>query len=148
MAQEHPDPEPEPVASAMATAEPTADAPEPPAVEQPPQGSVPPSVWKAAQWPPNPIGPFGRFVRNRLTQVAAALLVGALIGGGTVALINKHNNGNSSNFQPDDRFGRGRDGSGYGQFPGGGPFGNGQQGNGFGNGSSSGSSQGGQGTGT
>ena len=161
MAEEHPNPEQEP-ASAVATeerpaenAEQPAAGEQPAAAEQPPQGPVPPPTWGAAgQRPPRPIGPFGHFVRNRLTQIAAALLVGALIGGGTVAIIDNHNNGNT--VQPGNQFGTGRFGNGYGQFPGGGGFGNGfgngQQGNGFGDGSGSssggGSTQGGQGTGT
>jgi hypothetical protein len=68
---------------------------------------------------------FGRFVRNRATHLVAAVVVGALIGGGTVAIVdNAH--------QPAPAFrevGPGGPFNGH-HFPG---FGSGRGGQGFGN---------------
>jgi hypothetical protein len=68
---------------------------------------------------------FGRFVRNRATHLVAAVVVGALIGGGTVAIVdNAH--------QPAPAFREVGPGGPFGghQFPG---FGSGRGGQGFGN---------------
>jgi hypothetical protein len=49
---------------------------------------------------------FGRFARNRATQLVAAVVVGAAIGGGTVAIVDNATNHNPparTFFQPDHR---------------------------------------------
>jgi hypothetical protein len=130
--------------------------------ELPPPGGVPGAPWGSMPGQPKPVGAFGRFARNRLTQIAAALAVGAIIGGGTVAFIDYHANSSTSQNQVSPfgsgSTGNGSNGNGYGGngygggFPGGG-FGNGGSG-GFGDGQSgsgqsgSGSSSGGSGTGS
>jgi hypothetical protein len=76
---------------------------------------------------------FGQFARNRATQLVAAVVIGAVIGGGTVAIVdnaNYHNQHTRPAFRP-------------GQA--GGPFGNGGSGfrfGGNGQGSGQGSAQG------
>jgi hypothetical protein len=68
---------------------------------------------------------FGRFARNRATQLVAAVVVGAVIGGGTVAIVDTATNHNQpsrqvvqpgSDGQPGFRFngGFGRGGQGPG----------------------------------
>jgi pyruvate/2-oxoglutarate dehydrogenase complex dihydrolipoamide acyltransferase (E2) component len=55
---------------------------------------------------------FGRFARNRATQLVAAVVLGAVIGGGTVAIVDNATNHNQPSRQV---------------FRQGGPFGNGGQ---------------------
>jgi hypothetical protein len=52
---------------------------------------------------------FGRFARNRATQLVAAVVVGAVIGGGTVAIVDNATNHNQPSRQvvgPFDNNGR------------------------------------------
>jgi hypothetical protein len=74
---------------------------------------------------------FGRFARNRATQLVAAVVIGAVIGGGTVAIVDnatQHNppartffrQGNPGGpFGNGNRPGFGFRGPGVGQGPGG-----------------------------
>jgi hypothetical protein len=51
---------------------------------------------------------FGRFARNRATQLVAAVVVGAVIGGGTVAVVDNatnHNQPSRQVFRPGTPFG-------------------------------------------
>lgn len=62
---------------------------------------------------------FGRFARNRATHLVAAVVVGALVGGGTVAIVDNAANHQGPQFsrfgqQPGGQFGNG---SGH-RFPG------------------------------
>ncbi len=71
---------------------------------------------------------FGRFVRNRATHLVAAVVVGALVGGGTVAIFDTAVN------HPGPQFSRVQPGSGFGgESRGFGGFGFGQGGQGSGN---------------
>jgi hypothetical protein len=133
-----------------AAAERSAAPPEPPAAGEPaeppageaaaPAGPPPgrPGVPAYGPYVPvgapqgRPFGPaFGRFARNRATQVVAAMVVGAVIGGGTVAIVDnlatrstQESGPQSSQPGPDaGPFGRG--GQGYRQWYGT-PFGGGQ----------------------
>jgi hypothetical protein len=50
---------------------------------------------------------FGRFVRYRATQLVAAVVVGAVIGGGTVAIVDsatQHNQPSRTVFRPGGPF--------------------------------------------
>jgi len=51
---------------------------------------------------------FGRFARNRASQLVAAVVVGAVIGGGTVAIVDNatnHNQPSRQVFRPGGSFG-------------------------------------------
>jgi hypothetical protein len=52
---------------------------------------------------------FGRFARNRATQLVAAVVVGAVIGGGTVAIVDNatHNQPARTVFRPGGPFNNG-----------------------------------------
>jgi hypothetical protein len=70
---------------------------------------------------------FGRFVRNRATHLVAAVVVGALVGGGTVAIFDtavNHPGPQFSQVRPGAQFGGG--GHRFGGFG----FGQGGQGSG------------------
>ena len=68
---------------------------------------------------PNRFGPaFGRFVRHRATHRVAAVVVGAVVGGGTVAIVDNVANQNQvQHFNREGRSGGPFGGSGR-QFPG------------------------------
>ncbi|HEY4018660.1 MAG TPA: hypothetical protein VGM75_08235 [Pseudonocardiaceae bacterium] len=54
----------------------------------PPQGAVPSGYYYPPGMPmARPQGGFGRFVRHRATQLVAAAVLGLLIGGGTIAIV-------------------------------------------------------------
>lgn len=55
-----------------------------------------------------PPGKFALFVRHRVTQVVAALVVGLLVGGGTVALVEHHAGPGISQHGGQHQFPRGR----------------------------------------
>ncbi|QWF76758.1 hypothetical protein [Amycolatopsis sp. CA-230715] len=119
----------EPVPATPAdSAEPTAPAApaEPPAAEAPATASAaavppqaPPPPAPAATAPP---GGFGRFVRHRATQLVTVGVIGLLIGGGGIALIESgsspHDRGGHHAFDH-QRGGRGPDrhGGERGQHP-------------------------------
>lgn len=105
-AQPPTEPEPAPSAAADPTTAPESGIPAGP--DEPGNNPPPdqPTAAFGAQAPPGPAGHyvfvpagmtmrsrrsfgpgFGRFVRNRATQLVAAVVVGAVIGGGTVAIV-------------------------------------------------------------
>lgn len=123
----------------------------PPAEQAPPAGQAPPVppggpaghyvfVPAGTKLRTNRFGPaMGRFARNRATQLVAAVVLGAIVGGGTVAIVDTaHNHGGpGAPFTRFERPGTPFGGNGFGhRAPGGGGF----QGN-------QGSGQGGQGSG-
>lgn len=62
----------------------------------PPPSAVPPG--QGYYYPPGmpmqrPQGGFGRFVRHRATQIVAAAVLGLLVGGGTIALVDNASGG-------------------------------------------------------
>jgi hypothetical protein len=151
MSEENQSPE-RPAAPAPEAA--TENAAEAPTVRTPVEGEVPPG----AVPPPGAVGPgavppgsvpppgggyyyppgmpmprqpngFGRFVRHRATQIVAAAVLGLIVGGGTIALVD-----DASGFGPGHSFGHhmqgGYGGGGYGFHSGG--QGGGQGGPGFG----------------
>jgi hypothetical protein len=75
-------------------------------------------VWVPAT-PPRRFGPaLNRFVRNRATHLVAAVVVGAIVGGGTVAIVD-----NAANHDGSPQFSReGHTGGPFGgsdrRFPG------------------------------
>jgi hypothetical protein len=83
-------------------------------------------VWVPAG-SPRGFGPaFGRFIRNRATHLAAAVVVGAVVGGGTVAIVDNFANHQQPAFSREGQTG-GPFGGGSGhRFPGYGFGGSGQ----------------------
>jgi hypothetical protein len=114
-------PAPEPAAAASAAEAPT--------VQAPVQGEVPPGAVPPGAMPPGPVPPgggyyyppgmpvpgqsngFGRFVRHRATQITAAAVLGLLIGGGTIALVDSASGGPGYGHH---RIYPGNSGQGYG----------------------------------
>lgn len=85
----------------------------------PPPGAVPPG--QGYYYPPGvplqrPQGGFGRFVRHRATQIVAAAVLGLVVGGGTIALVD----GASGGSGPGHHHYMGNYGPGYGNFGSGG----------------------------
>ncbi|MFD7655530.1 hypothetical protein ACFV4N_16285 [Actinosynnema sp. NPDC059797] len=81
MSEQPPAPEPRPAAEQPTTGQPTTEQP---AVGQPAVGQPAP--------PPPPAAPrrrFGRVVRHRATQLVAVGLLGLVLGGGLVALLDR-----------------------------------------------------------
>lgn len=99
----------------MPSATPTATVPP----NLPPPGAPPGHYVFVPAGANRKFGPaFGRFARNRATHLVAAVVVGALVGGGTVAIVDNAANHQRPQFsrfgQPGGPFGNG---SGH-RFPG------------------------------